>query len=275
MSGEERCLAVIGHPVAHSRSPQMQEAALKELVAEGLPGKWSYGRLDISPEDFERAVRKMPGEGFVGANVTIPHKEAALALADTASPEAKAIGAANTLTFNNGTIHADNTDAGGLIDALRDLPASPRGIRALVLGAGGAARAVIWALRSEGAKVEVWNRTASRTEKLCAELGGTPVVRPEHAAAYDLIVNSTSVGLRGENQFTKLPLNAADLSPRQTIVDMVYGDGGSELLTVADRIDAKFIGGLELLVRQGALSLEIWTGRQAPLNVMRNAALEG
>jgi shikimate dehydrogenase len=250
----------------------MQNAALEAL---GLGAEWRYEAIDVAPEDFEATVGEMIAGDFIGANVTIPHKEAALRLADTASPQAKAIGAANTLSFRHGSIHADNTDAGGLLDALRDLPASPRGMRALVLGAGGAARAVVWALGSEGARVEVWNRTASRAEKLCAELGGTPVVRPEHAAAYDLIVNSTSTGLRGENQFAELPLEAGELSPRQTIVDMVYGDGGSELLTIADRIDAKFISGFELLVRQGARSLQIWTGRQAPLNVMRNAVVEG
>src|SRR5665811_47712 len=202
-----------------------RNAALEEL---GLAGEWHYEAIDVPPEEFEQRVRAMPGEGFVGANITIPHKEAALALADTASLEASAIGAANTLSFRDGTIHADNTDAGGLIDALPDFPA---GRRALVLGAGGAARAVIHALASEGGRVEVWNRTASRAEKLCAELGGTPVTGAVDAATYDLIVNSTSVGLRGENQFAELPLNVADLSPGQTIVDMVYGDVGSELLT--------------------------------------------
>lgn len=258
-------LAVLGHPVAHSRSPAMHNAALEEL---GLAGEWRYEAIDVVPEDFEAKVREMAAGEFAGANVTIPHKEAALRLAGTASPEAHAIGAANTLSFRDGAIHADNTDAGGLLDALGD----PGGKRALVLGAGGAARAVVWALAGKGAKVEVWNRTPSRAEELCAELGGTPVAQPEHAAAYELIVNSTSVGLRGENQFAELPLNAADLSPRQTIVDMVYRAGGSELLTIAARIEARFVSGIELLVRQGARSLRIWTGLEPPLDTMRSAA---
>jgi len=261
-------LAVLGHPVAHSRSPAMHNAALAEL---GLDGEWAYEAIDVAPEEFEAKVGEMAAGDFFGANVTIPHKEAALAIVDSASPEAQAIGAANTLTFRNGAIHADNTDTGGLLDAL---PEPPSGKRALVLGAGGAARAVVWALIHAGAKVEVWNRTTPRAQKLCAELGGTPVTQPEHAAAYDLIVNSTSVGLRGENQLAELPLNAADLSPRQTIVDMVYG-GSSELLTLASRIEAQFVSGIELLVRQGARSLKIWTGSDAPLHVMRNAAIEG
>ena len=149
-------LAVLGHPVAHSRSPAMHNAALAEL---GLAGEWSYEAIDLAPDEFEPRVRAMEGEGFVGANVTIPHKEAALRLADTATPVAQAIGAANTLSFEAGEIQADNTDAGGLIDAL---PGGVRGRRALVLGAGGAARAAIWVLAKESAVVDVvdvWNRT--------------------------------------------------------------------------------------------------------------------
>lgn len=259
-------LAVLGHPVAHSRSPAMQNAALEEL---GLAEEWRYEAIDVAPEDFEQRVCAMPGEGFAGANVTIPHKEAALRLADSASPEAEAIGAANTLSFRDGAIDADNTDAGGLIDALGALP---DGKRALVLGAGGAARAVVWALIDAGADVHVWNRTGLRASELCAELGGEPVARPEPAGAYELIVNSTSAGLRGEDQLTELPLNAADLTPRQTVVDMVYGNESSTLIAAAERIEACFVDGIELLVRQGARSLRIWTGAEPPLDTMRSAA---
>ncbi len=156
-------LAVIGFPVGHSRSPAMQSAALAEL---GLGEKWSYGAVEVAPEGFEAKVRELAAAGeYAGANVTVPHKEAALAVADEASEAARAIGAANTLSFAAGRIAADNTDAGGLLAAL---PTTPLDARALVLGAGGAARAVIWALVGEGARVEVWNRTAARAEELCA-----------------------------------------------------------------------------------------------------------
>src|SRR6187200_17466 len=138
-------LAVLGQPISHSRSPAMQSAALAEL---GLAGEWSYEAIEVSPDELEARVRAMPGEGFRGANITVSHKLAALELADEASDAARAIGAANTLTFADARITADNTDAMGFLDALGW---DPSGRRALVLGAGGSARAVVWALVTNGA----------------------------------------------------------------------------------------------------------------------------
>jgi shikimate dehydrogenase len=258
-------LAVIGHPVAHSRSPAMQGAALAEL---GLAGEWAYEAVDLAPDELEPAVRAMPADGFAGANVTVPHKGAALALADSLSETAREIGAANTLSFASGEIHADNTDARGLLDAL---PGSPRSKRALVLGAGGAARAAVWALAREGADVAVWNRTALRAEHLCGELGGAPVAAPDQGA-YELIVNTTAAGLRGEDPFAELPIDGARFAPGQTVVDLVYGERPSRLLEAAAAAGATVVDGIEVLVRQGALSLEIWTGLEAPIETMRKAA---
>src|SRR5436190_15335262 len=258
-------LAVLRHPVGHSRSPAMHGAALAEL---GLADEWSYEAIDVAPDEFEHRVRAMPGEGFLGANVTVPHKGAALALADSLSGPAREIGAANTLSFEAGEIRADNTDAQGLLDAL---PASPGGKRALVLGAGGAARAIVWALVREGAEVDVWNRTPLRAEHLCAELGGRPVEALD-LRNFELVLNSTSAGLHGENPFSELPFEPAHLEARHTVVDLVYGAGPSQLLTVAFAVGATVVDGLEILACQGALSLEIWTGRAAPLEIMRNAA---
>lgn len=266
-----RRLAVIGDPVGHSRSPAMQNAALREL---GLAPEWQYEGVLVNPPVLAAYVRGMAGEGFVGANVTVPHKEAVLALADTASEAASEIGAANTLTFAAGpetgvpTIAAENTDAGGL---LASLPGSPRGQRALVLGAGGAARAAVWALVREGAEVEVWNRTAARAEAIATELGGTAVAEPG-AGEYELIINTTAVGLRGEDPFEHLPLTPDGFEPDQVVLDMVYGDRPSALLAAAEAQGATTVDGLEVLVQQGALSLEIWTGRKPPLDVMRAAA---
>ena len=260
-----RRLAVLGHPVGHSRSPAMHGAALAEL---GLAGEWSYEAIDVAPGDFERRVRALPAEGFAGANVTVPHKGAALSLADELSETAREIGAANTLSFAAGEIRADNTDAQGLLDALPDRPA---GKRALVLGAGGAARAVVWALVREGAEVDVWNRTELRSRNLCEELGGSPVPAPDQAA-YGLIVNSTAVGLRGEDPFAELPLASAAFGAEQTVVDIVYGERPSRLLRAAEAVGALVVDGIEVLVRQGALSLRIWTGREASIDVMRAAA---
>ena len=258
-------LAVIGHPVAHSRSPAMQSAALTEL---GLEGKWSYEAVDVSPAAFAARVGTMAVTDYAGANVTVPHKEAALALADAPSEVAREIGAANTLVFVDGAVHAHNTDADGF---LASLPESPQGRRALVLGAGGAARAVVWALEREGAAVEVWNRTAQRAERLCAELGGSPVAEPDQGA-YELIVNTSAAGLDGGDPFEHLPVSPQRFSPEQTVVDMVYGDAPSPLLVAAGAAGARTVDGIEILVQQGALSLRIWTGRQPSLEAMRAAA---
>jgi len=258
-------LAVLGHPVEHSRSPAMQNAA---LAAVGLGEEWSYEAIDVAPDRFEQRVLAMSGEGFLGANVTVPHKGAALALADDLSETCREIGAANTLSFANGQVRADNTDAEGL---LRALPSSPEGWRALVLGAGGAARAVVWALLRAGATVEVWNRTELRSQHLCAELGGEPVVNPD-PSSYELIVNSTAVGLAGEDPFAELPLRRDAFAPGQVVVDMVYGAEPTELLRAAQAIGATTVDGLEVLIQQGALSFEIWTGREPPLDTMRSAA---
>src|SRR5664279_4112460 len=156
-------LAVIGFPVGHSRSPAMQTAALAAL---GLGEEWSYGAVEVAPAGFESKLHELASAGYAGLNVTVPHKEAALALADEASDAARRIGAANTLSFRpdhsvgddvdvRPWIAAENTDAPGLLAALPE--GAPAG-RALVLGAGGAARAAVWALAGEGAAVDVWNR---------------------------------------------------------------------------------------------------------------------
>jgi shikimate dehydrogenase len=260
-----RRLGVLGWPVDHSRSPAMQNAA---LAATGLAGEYSYEHLAVAPEGFAAFVRALPEAGFAGANVTIPHKEAALALATEASDDARAIGAANTLTFGpgEGEIRADNTDAPGLLDALGD-PA-PRS--ALVLGAGGSARAVAYALRGAGAAVALWNRNPERARAIAVELGVAAVAAPVRA---EVLVNCTSVGLHDPAQtFKELPLNADDIGEYACVVDLVYRDGATELLRQAERRGCRCVDGLEILVRQGARSFEIWTGRSAPLDVMRRAA---
>jgi shikimate dehydrogenase len=140
-----------------------------------------------------------------------------------------------------------------------------------VLGAGGAARAVVWGLLREGAAVDVWNRTPLRSANLCEELGGRTVEEPD-AATYDLIVNATAAGLRGEDPFEELPLRPADFVPGQVVVDMVYGREPTALLAAAGGAGATTVDGIEVLVQQGALSLQVWTGREAPLAAMRAAA---
>jgi shikimate dehydrogenase len=251
---------VLGFPVAHSRSPAMFNAAFAEL---GLD--WAYQKLPVPPELFGETVRALPGSGFRGANVTIPHKLAALAVADEPTATARAIGAANTLTFADGRIAADNTDAGGFLAALGEEPA---GKRALVLGAGGSARAVVWALAEHGADVAVWNRTAATARELATAFGVRAVERPEPA---DLVVNTTSVGLGPADDLATLPLDG--IGGAALVCDLVYRlEGLTPFAEWGARAGARVVDGLEVLVRQGALGFEHWTGRQAPLETMRRAA---
>jgi shikimate dehydrogenase len=254
---------VLGFPVAHSRSPAMMNAAFAEL---GLD--WRYVKLPVPPERFDETVRALPGSGYRGANVTIPHKLAAHAVADEVGDAARAIGAANTLLFDDGRIVAENTDAGGLLDALGE----PVPSTALVLGAGGAGRAAAWALREAGAEVAVWNRTAARAKALADELSVRHVPRPETA---ELVVNATSVGLEGGAEPPDAAAEALGLTgthPPAVLADLVYGAEPTPLDRWAAARGARVVDGVEILVRQGARSLELWTGRPAPLDVMRAAA---
>ncbi len=248
---------VLGFPVGHSRSPVMMNAAFAEL---GLD--WRYLKLPVPAERFEQAVTALPGSGYRGANVTIPHKLAAHDLADELSDAARAIGAVNTLTFHDdGRISGDNTDAGGLLDALGDpVPAT-----ALVLGAGGAGRAAAWALAQAGAEVTIWNRTGRRAAQLAADLGVTHSERPGPA---ELLVNATSVGLRPGDSLDGLPLVDA-----RVVVDLVYGRGPTPIARWADERGARVVDGLEVLVRQGARSFALWTGEEPPVDAMRRAVV--
>ena len=270
-------LGVLGWPVAHSRSPAMHNAALRALGMED----WRYQLLPVPPERFAETVRALADAGFVGANVTIPHKHAALQLADTAGRAARAIGAANTLTFTPGgaiaAIAAENTDAPGFLQALG---VSPRGMSAQVLGAGGSARAVVWALREAGAReVSVWNRTPERALALARDLGARAVPRPAPA---ELLVNCTSVGLEPERANLKQSatepqgLNLLELMFDQVgnyahVVDLAYRSSPTPLLAAARAHGAHTVDGLEVLLAQGALSFELWTGVRPPLDVMRAA----
>jgi shikimate dehydrogenase len=263
-------LAVLGQPVAHSRSPAMQTAALAAL---GLASDWTYEAIEVSADDFAGLVGRLPGEGFVGVNVTVPHKLAALELADHASDSARAIGAANTLTFTDGGVEAENTDARGLLDAL-DGPL--RGRHALVLGAGGSARAAIWALREAGADVSVWNRTGDKAEDLARAFD---VRLAGEEPGFDLLVNCTTIGLAQaserppeESDLKALPVDADAIQQRHTVVDLVYGSHDTALAAIARDRGARIVDGLEVLVRQGAASLRIWTGLEPPLEPMREAA---
>jgi shikimate dehydrogenase len=258
-------LGVCGWPVAHSRSPAMQNAGLR---AAGLVD-WQYLALPLPPELFAETVRALPAAGFRGVNVTIPHKEAALAVADDATDAARAIGAANTLTFErDGAIVAGNTDAPALVELVRGV-IDPAGRRALVLGAGGAARAAVWALVQAGAQVEVWNRSPARGEALAKALGARYSAVPGYA---EIVVNATSVGLDPNiDPFKAIPLKADTFEAGSCVIDLVYGSGETQFLTAARSRGARVIDGLEILLTQGVASFERWTGMMAPRMAMREA----
>jgi shikimate dehydrogenase len=260
-------LGVLGWPVAHSRSPAMHNAALEAV---GLHD-WRYQLLPVTLELFDEIVPALPRAGFRGANVTIPHKAAALALATDPTERAAAIGAANTLTFESGgEIVADNTDAPALVAAL---PFAARDQTVLVLGAGGSARAVVWALAGAGARrVSIWNRSPPRARELADELGATALAPNEPPPGADILVNCTSVGLDGGDPFGPLPLAANRISNYRCVVDLVYTPSGTRLIDAAADAGAATVDGLEILVGQGALSFERFTGLPAPLDVMRAAA---
>jgi len=248
---------VLGFPVGHSRSPAMMNAAFGEL---GLD--WRYLKLPVPPELFQQTLMALSGSGYLGANVTIPHKVAAHDLADALSDAARAIGAVNTLTFEDGRVAGDNTDAGGLLDAVGE----PVPGTALVLGAGGAARAAAWALAQAGADVTVWSRTPERAAELAADLG---VGQSERPGPSELLVNATSVGLRAGDSLDGLPLVEA-----RVVVDLVYGGGPTPVVRWAEERGARVVDGLEVLVRQGARSLAVWTGKEPPVDAMRRAVLQ-
>jgi shikimate dehydrogenase len=262
-------LGVLGWPVGHSRSPDMHNAALRAV---GL-SDWRYQLLPVPPALFDATVRALPGAGFRGVNVTIPHKEAALLLADRPDDASAEIGAANLLLFReDGSISAENTDAPGLT-ALLPLPAA--GASALVLGAGGSARASAWALRQAGAEVRVWNRTPERAEALAGDLGVAAVTE---IAAADFLVNCTPVGLDGgAGGLKQLPVGADEITMFRSVIDLAYSSpsGETALIASARRAGKPTVDGLELLVAQGGLSFERFTGRAAPLGLMRAAVRRG
>jgi shikimate dehydrogenase len=257
-------LGVIGWPVAHSRSPAIHTAALRAV---GLGDSWHYQLLPIPPELFSETVPALRADGFVGVNVTLPHKEAALALATHASARASAIGAANTLIFEaDGGIAADNTDAPALAAGV---PIDVAGASVVIMGAGGSARAALWAMLDAGASdVRVWNRNRKRAQALCAELGGRAVTSVEPA---QLLINCTPVGLRAGDTLEMLPLPEGGVAAFDAVADYVYSEHGAPLTAAAQAEGLPYVDGLELLVGQGALAFELFTGLAAPLEAMRGA----
>lgn len=257
-----RVACLLGHPVAHSASPQIHTAAFAAAGVDAV-----YVAFDVSPEDLPAAVAGLRRLGILGANVTVPHKRAVLALVDARTPEAAAVGAANTLVLDGGALTADNTDAPGLRTVLeRDVGLRP-GDAAVIFGAGGAARAAAVALGRLGARVRVEARraAAARAVSEVAEAAGATTGA---AGAPRLVVNATPLGLHGE----ALPDRFMRLSEDQVALDLVYRRGSTPFLHAARRAGAGAHDGLGMLVAQAAWSFERWTGLPAPVENMARAA---
>lgn len=252
---------VIGHPVAHSKSPALHRFWLRR---HGLLGY--YVPMDVAPDDLERVIRTLPKAGFVGVNITVPHKERIMQIADLVSDRATLIGAANTLIFRpDGKIHADNTDGYGFLENLRQgAPAwQPAGGPVVILGAGGAARAVIASLLDAGVKeITIANRTRVRAEKLQEEFGRRIKVAEwvqagnviEDAA---LVINTTSLGMTGKPEL-RVPFDG--LHKGQVVTDLVYAPLRTRLLQAAEAAGCTTVDGLGMLLYQAVPAFERWFG---------------
>jgi shikimate dehydrogenase len=254
---------VIGHPIAHSRSPALHGYWLRRY---GLKGH--YIPMDVAPADLRETLALLPRLGFVGLNVTIPHKEAVLQLADVITDRAALIGAANTLIFRrDGRIQADNTDGAGFIANLRQSAPdwNPAAAPAALFGAGGAARAVVAALLEVGVpEIRITNRTRPRAEALRSDFGAKLVVVDWVQAGNMLegagtVVNTTSLGMTGKPEF-RVPLDA--LEPSALVTDLVYAPLKTRLLAEAEAMGCRVVDGLGMLLHQAAPGFERWFGQR-------------
>lgn len=259
-------VGVIGWPIEHSLSPAMHNAAFKAL---GLD--WQYDKMAIPPDIVKLSLRELSDAGFVGINVTVPHKQAVMPYV---RPDeiAKAVGAVNTIDFrgNVGT----NTDVAGLMGDLAAHGVDPAGMKVVVLGAGGAARAAVYGLAKAGAYIVVVNRTPERAREMIDSLGVEAIAEGIAAVSdAELIVNCTSAGLAPKVDESPLPDDLA-LRPDVVAYDMIYRPAQTRFMRQVEAAGGRAIGGLGMLVRQGAAAFKLWTGVEPPLDVMFAAANE-
>lgn len=273
LSAETQAIGLLGHPVAQSLSPQMQNAA---IATYGLP--YVYLAFDVQPHLLAQAVMGLRGLGFRGANVTVPFKVEIAEFLDGLSEEASLCGAVNTIVNENGRLIGYNTDGEGFLKALESVfDWQPQGQHVLLLGAGGAARAIGAALLQAGVEeLFIYNRTPERAIGLASLLGRMghgrtrAVERPGEAIPYvQLLVNATSVGM--DPKTDAIPLNPELLDGKLLVADLVYQPQQTRLLREAQRRGCRTMGGLHLLLHQGALSFERWMHRPAPLEEMERA----
>lgn len=274
MSGTIPLAGVIGHPIAHSRSPRLHAHWLRALALRG-----HYVPMDVAHADLGTVLRILPKAGFVGVNVTIPHKEKILEIADLVTDRATLVGAANTVIFRkDGKIHADNTDGYGFLENIRqtapdwEASAGP----AVVLGAGGAARAVVVALRDAGVpEIIICNRTRARADRLKQEFGTRIRVEDWVQAgnvmeAAATVVNTTSLGMVGQPEL-RVPLDG--LRPGTVVNDLVYTPLQTRLLRIAAEMGCVTVDGLGMLIHQAVPGFERWFGLRPDVDEATREAL--
>ncbi len=273
-------VGIFGYPLGHSMSPALQQAALDEYALDALYEAWP-----TPPDRLAEAVAGLREPGCYGANVTVPHKEAVMGMLDRLDQQAEAIGAVNTIvTESGGKLAGYNTDIYGFLASLSsEAGFDPAGKRVVMLGAGGAAKAAAFALvEGNVASLDIANRTVARAEALIAELSSNGAETSAFAidstgladrcANADLIVNCTSIGMRGSPSPDASPLLDGAIQPGCLVYDIVYNPEVTPLLAQAEEAGARTLGGLPMLVYQGAAAFEKWTGMSAPVEVMMAAA---
>ncbi|MSR65665.1 MAG: shikimate dehydrogenase [Verrucomicrobiae bacterium] len=269
VNGETRIVGVFGDPIKHSASPQMHNAAFAHLKM-----NWCYLPFNVNPANLDAALRGVREMNFVGVNLTVPHKILALAIVDTVDPLAKQLGAINTVVVaKDRKLIGNNTDGYGLVKALQEeFHLKPKGKRVTILGAGGAGRAATIQCAIEGvAELYLVNRTVSKAEELAQELrhdfpNVNVTIGIPQATKIDLLINATSLGLRPGDPS---PIAREELTKFARVYDMIYRPPETKLLRDARRAGCKTANGLSMLLHQGARAFEIWTGRKAPVEVMR------
>lgn len=272
-------VGLLGFPVEHSISPAMHNAAFAHL---GLDD-WHYELLPTPPDKLAQRLPQLIAEGYVGLNVTVPHKQSVVPLLDSVGMAARGIGAVNTILIDHeGRTEGHNTDSPGFVLDLEAHGISIHGKHALVLGAGGSAHAVVIGLANRGAKVTVMNRKDNNAWQLRENVRKgisyqfNVVVQPRKALPkvleeVDIIVNCTPLGMWPEVETSPLP-DDAKFEPRHTVYDLVYRPAQTKLLRQAEAAGATAIGGLGMLVYQGAAAFDLWTGQEAPIAIMKAAA---
>jgi shikimate dehydrogenase len=277
ISGKTRVCGVIGDPIEHTLSPTIHNAAFNHLKLDFV-----FLAFRVKAADLETAVRGMRGLGIHGLNVTMPHKSAVIGYLDEVDPAVKFLGSANTILNEDGKLSGFNTDGVGALNALRENGAELSEKKVLLLGAGGAAKAIAFSFAQEAGSLCILNRVPEKAAVLADALNrvfGKKIVGgalssnavQKNLQDADILVNATSVGMHPNvNQSLVAP---QWLKPNLAVMDIVYNPVETKLAKDAKAADAKVISGVEMLIYQGAASFEIWTGKSAPIEVMRRAAL--